>query len=121
MSKPSLWGKPTAFFDAKGVPIHIGDLLATKHFTHYRRRRQIFMHHLVIGPSDDPWVTPLSQVVTGKDSGGNVPLVSMLRNWDHVEIIADMGTEEDGFYDRIKDSATAYTNTNTEEAHNDRR
>ena len=102
ITKPSLWGACTAFADFNRIPIHIGDVLQTEHFTHYKRRRQIYMYHVVIGPSDDPWVTPLAQIITGINTGGNIPLEAMLKNWLRVDIITDMQAQEIGFYDRTK-------------------
>ncbi len=103
MTKPSLWGKPTTFADAMRIPIHIGDVLRTKHFIHYRRRRQSYMYHVVIGLSDDPQVTPLAQVITGHNGGGNISLEALLRNWLHVEIVYDSHSLTDLlFYDRKK-------------------
>ncbi len=100
MTKPSLWGAATAFSDTLRIPIHIGDVVRTKHFIHYRRRRQMYIYHVVLGPSDDPQVMPLQQVITGRNSGGNVPLEALLRNWHHVEIIAH--NSHDCFLDRKK-------------------
>ena len=37
----------TGFYDARGIPICVGDLIRVKHFKHYRRREQIWLYFRV--------------------------------------------------------------------------
>ena len=39
--------KQTGFYDVRGVPICIGDLVRVKHFRHYRRRQQMWLYFRV--------------------------------------------------------------------------
>ena len=38
---------PTGFYDASGIPIHVGDLIRVKHFQHRRGRRQMWLYFRV--------------------------------------------------------------------------
>ena len=38
---------PTGFYDAAGIPIHVGDLIRVKHFRHRRNRRQMWLYFRV--------------------------------------------------------------------------
>jgi hypothetical protein len=37
----------TGFHDARGIPIHVGDLIRMKHFRHPRRRQQMWLYYRV--------------------------------------------------------------------------
>jgi|688.fasta_scaffold449959_4 hypothetical protein len=39
--------QPTGFHDARGIPIHVGDLIRVKHFRHYLRREQMWLYFRV--------------------------------------------------------------------------
>lgn len=39
--------KETGVYDARGVPICVGDLIRVKHFRHYKRRQQIWLYFRV--------------------------------------------------------------------------
>ncbi len=39
--------QPTGFHDARGIPIHVGDLIRVKHFCHYLRREQMWLYFRV--------------------------------------------------------------------------
>lgn len=39
--------KPTGYYDVRGIPIHVGDLIRVKHFRHYRRREQMWLYFRV--------------------------------------------------------------------------
>lgn len=37
----------TGFYDTRGIPICVGDLIRVKHFSHYRRREQMWLYFRV--------------------------------------------------------------------------
>lgn len=39
--------KPTGFYDRRGIPIYVGDLIRVPHFRHYRRREQMWLYFRV--------------------------------------------------------------------------
>lgn len=39
--------KETGFYDVRGIPICVGDLIRTKHFRHYKRRQQMWLYFRV--------------------------------------------------------------------------
>jgi hypothetical protein len=46
---------PTGFHDKHGIPIHSGDLIRVFHFTHYMRRRKMYLYFRV-GINGERWV-----------------------------------------------------------------
>jgi len=61
--------------DIHGVPICVGDLLKSFHFTHRVRKRKCYLYHAVtLRTFDDGssamWLVPFFQLLNGSDGGG---------------------------------------------------
>lgn len=84
--------KPGEAFDAKGIPIHPGDLLKSYHFTGARRKRY-WLYHVAVCKSIYMEAVPVSHLQPGNEKGGG-------RHWilksdsDRFEIISGHGPGE---------------------------
>jgi len=61
--------KPGEAFDAKGIPIHPGDLLKSYHFTGARRKRY-WLYHVAVYKGECMEAVPVSHLQPGMEKGG---------------------------------------------------
>jgi hypothetical protein len=82
--------QPTGFHDARGIPIHVGDLIRVKHYTHRLRHEQMWAYFRVGFVRDRFVLHVWSDLDASKyhcllEAVGGSP--------DDIEVLAKIGTE----------------------------